>query len=59
MDYMKDIFEIEDTRQSIMPTLPRVERKIGRNDPCYCGSGFKYRHCHGTLTIDNPLNVII
>jgi uncharacterized protein len=20
---------------------------IGRNDPCYCGSGKKYRHCHG------------
>jgi len=21
--------------------------KIGRNDPCYCGSGRKYKHCHG------------
>jgi preprotein translocase subunit SecA len=21
--------------------------KIGRNDPCYCGSGKKYKHCHG------------
>jgi uncharacterized protein YchJ len=21
--------------------------KIGRNDPCYCGSGMKYKHCHG------------
>jgi len=20
--------------------------KIGRNDPCYCGSGKKYKHCH-------------
>ena len=24
-----------------------VERKIGRNDPCYCGSGKKYKNCHG------------
>ncbi len=24
-----------------------VERKIGRNDPCWCGSGKKYKHCHG------------
>jgi len=30
------------------PTKPiRKERKIGRNDPCYCGSGKKYKHCHG------------
>jgi preprotein translocase subunit SecA len=25
----------------------RVEEKIGRNDPCPCGSGKKYKHCHG------------
>ncbi|OTA17122.1 preprotein translocase subunit SecA [Xenorhabdus vietnamensis] len=25
------------------------ERKIGRNDPCPCGSGKKYKHCHGRL----------
>jgi hypothetical protein len=22
-------------------------RDIGRNDPCHCGSGKKYKHCHG------------
>ncbi len=22
-------------------------KKIGRNDPCYCGSGKKFKHCHG------------
>jgi preprotein translocase subunit SecA len=21
--------------------------KLGRNDPCYCGSGLKYKKCHG------------
>ena len=25
----------------------RVENKVGRNDPCPCGSGKKYKHCHG------------
>ncbi|MFA5728114.1 MAG: SEC-C metal-binding domain-containing protein, partial [Candidatus Neomarinimicrobiota bacterium] len=25
----------------------RVEAKVGRNDPCPCGSGKKYKHCHG------------
>ncbi len=32
-----------------MPKIkPRkVEKKIGRNDPCWCGSGKKYKNCHG------------
>jgi preprotein translocase subunit SecA len=25
----------------------KVEVKVGRNDPCPCGSGKKYKHCHG------------
>ena len=25
----------------------RDNRKIGRNEPCHCGSGKKYKHCHG------------
>ena len=28
----------------------RAAQKIGRNDPCPCGSGKKYKHCHGKLT---------
>ena len=27
----------------------RVEKKVGRNDPCPCGSGKKYKNCHGRL----------
>jgi len=27
----------------------RVEKKIGPNDPCWCGSGKKYKKCHGRL----------
>ena len=32
-----------------MATEPyrRAEAKLGRNDPCYCGSGRKYKKCHG------------
>ena len=26
----------------------RVEKKVGRNDPCPCGSGKKFKACHGT-----------
>jgi preprotein translocase subunit SecA len=27
----------------------RKERKIGRNEPCWCGSGKKFKQCHGKL----------
>ncbi len=29
------------------PAPIQVEKKVGRNDPCPCGSGKKYKHCHG------------
>lgn len=28
-------------------TVVRTMPKVGRNDPCPCGSGKKYKHCHG------------
>ena len=29
-------------------TVVKTEQeKIGRNDPCWCGSGKKYKKCHG------------
>jgi preprotein translocase subunit SecA len=27
----------------------RESRKVGRNEPCPCGSGKKFKHCHGRL----------
>ncbi|HTB87823.1 MAG TPA: preprotein translocase subunit SecA [Steroidobacteraceae bacterium] len=30
-------------------TFVRAVPKVGRNEPCPCGSGRKYKHCHGTL----------
>jgi SEC-C motif domain protein len=30
-----------------MGVRPRTAPKIGRNDPCPCGSGKKYKKCHG------------
>jgi preprotein translocase subunit SecA len=30
--------------------MVRPTNKVGRNDPCPCGSGKKYKHCHGRLT---------
>ena len=31
------------------PAPVHVEKKVGRNDPCPCGSGKKYKHCHGRM----------
>jgi len=28
-------------------SIRRDTPKVGRNDPCPCGSGKKYKHCHG------------
>ena len=38
--------------QELEPQQPyvRSERKVGRNEPCPCGSGKKYKHCHGRLS---------
>jgi|KBSMisStandDraft_5_1062788.scaffolds.fasta_scaffold133722_3 uncharacterized protein len=33
--------------KSVPPTVRREGPKIGRNDPCPCGSGKKYKNCHG------------
>ena len=32
---------------STVKTVRNEQPKIGRNDPCYCGSGKKFKHCHG------------
>ncbi len=50
---------IEQARRPLMTTLPetpvyggeggtvrRAVPRVGRNDPCHCGSGKKYKHCH-------------
>jgi preprotein translocase subunit SecA len=40
-----------DARYPAERTRPFVRegRKVGRNEPCPCGSGKKYKHCHGQL----------
>ena len=36
-----------DSSESTKKTPKKAENKIGRNDPCPCGSGKKYKNCHG------------
>src|SRR3954465_5101762 len=35
------------TARAVNPQDPTTWGKVGRNDPCPCGSGKKYKHCHG------------
>jgi preprotein translocase subunit SecA len=37
-------------RRPSPPPVTRAMGKVGRNDPCPCGSGKKYKHCHGKLS---------
>jgi len=39
----------EDGDVAVAPPPVRTEPKIGRNEPCPCGSGKKYKHCHGQV----------
>ncbi|MDT8370378.1 MAG: preprotein translocase subunit SecA [Gammaproteobacteria bacterium] len=43
----------DDSEQDAMPThqepITRDGRKVGRNDPCPCGSGKKFKQCHGAI----------
>jgi preprotein translocase subunit SecA len=33
--------------ETLAPVVKSAQDKIGRNDPCWCGSGKKYKLCHG------------
>jgi preprotein translocase subunit SecA len=37
------------TAAEVQQPYVRGERKLGRNEPCWCGSGKKFKHCHGKL----------
>ena len=40
---------VEEEQYQKTPTIRRTEPKVGRNEPCPCGSGKKYKHCCGKL----------
>jgi preprotein translocase subunit SecA len=46
-DYNGDVAVAEAPKKK---PIVRATQKVGRNDPCPCGSGKKYKHCHGKLS---------
>jgi preprotein translocase subunit SecA len=43
----KDYYDPSEGNVAVKQEPIKVGPKIGRNDPCPCGSGKKYKHCHG------------
>jgi preprotein translocase subunit SecA len=45
---MQEERRLQQQQQRSMPQTPiRNEPKVGRNDACPCGSGKKFKNCHG------------
>jgi len=40
----------DESAQATPETFVRQDRKVGRNEPCPCGSGKKYKQCHGKVS---------
>ncbi|MBY0244832.1 MAG: SEC-C domain-containing protein, partial [Sphingobacteriaceae bacterium] len=47
-EYGNNDSDMEDTREKVVQQPIRKEVTVGRNEPCPCGSGKKYKACHGT-----------
>jgi len=48
-DYDEALATANPDRETPQPAV-NVAPRAGRNDPCPCGSGKKYKHCHGKLS---------
>jgi preprotein translocase subunit SecA len=46
-EYASQESEYNDPSPQVKQAPIRVEKTLGRNEPCYCGSGKKYKNCHG------------
>jgi preprotein translocase subunit SecA len=44
-----NVMEMDPRAPAAAAPFVRAVPKVGRNEPCPCGSGRKYKHCHGTL----------
>ncbi|HBA67180.1 MAG: preprotein translocase subunit SecA [Gammaproteobacteria bacterium HGW-Gammaproteobacteria-10] len=47
---VEDVPAPMEPEKSVEQPFVRNERKVGRNDPCPCGSGKKYKQCHGRIS---------
>ena len=50
-DYAANENDYYDPTPAVKQEPVKVAPKIGRNDPCPCGSGKKFKNCHGKETV--------
>ncbi|WP_205504850.1 SEC-C metal-binding domain-containing protein, partial [Pseudomonas viridiflava] len=43
------LIEEEGEGVAVATTPVRNDQKLGRNELCWCGSGKKFKHCHGQI----------
>ena len=48
MRRMCELLRADRAPSDVMATYASADAKRGRNDPCTCGSGRKWKHCHGS-----------
>ena len=46
---LEDVVTEENEQQPKKEQKTITTKKVGRNDKCPCGSGKKYKHCHGSI----------
>jgi preprotein translocase subunit SecA len=44
----RDLVYTAPAKEAARPAAPRAAARVGRNDPCPCGSGRKFKKCHGS-----------
>jgi len=49
-DYEEALATADEGEAKVQQPVERLTPKVGRNDACPCGSGKKYKHCHGKLS---------
>ena len=47
MNIMAELVKRNQPASRVMEWVKADDAKRGRNDPCPCGSGRKFKHCHG------------
>jgi uncharacterized protein len=47
VDTVVELWHLTSKQRFAVKTIQREHPKLGRNDPCHCGSGKKYKVCHG------------
>jgi uncharacterized protein YecA (UPF0149 family) len=48
METMSALLRANRAPAELMDTYAAQDSRRGRNDPCTCGNGRKWKHCHGT-----------